>query len=98
MSIELIKKILGDDDLSEFLKFERVEIKISKSPDLHAFILLSELVSLDDDIVGAAEHDQIWLNVDCEKLAAVVTEAQLIELSRCGIRYDSESDSLCMFV
>lgn len=81
----------------EFLKFEHVKNKLHRRPDMHAFLLLDQLVPGDSDMVAGASHDEIWLEVDCEALAAVVTEEQLIDLHRCGIRYD-ETDSLCMFV
>lgn len=80
----------------EFLKFERVETKRSRRADLHGFILLDELVPGDRDILAGAEHDEVYLSIDVDDLAAVVTEAQVIELVRCGVRCDG--DGLCMFV
>ncbi len=50
------------------------------------------------DIISAATHDEIFLNVDMEKLAEVITLEQIIDLARCGIRYDGCNDGLCMFV
>lgn len=49
-------------------------------------------------MVSAAEHDEIYLDVSGEELCAVATEADLIYLHRCGVRYDSSTDSLAMFV
>ncbi len=49
-------------------------------------------------MVSAAEHDEILLDVDLEELAKVATEEQIVELIRCGVRYDSSTDSLAMFV
>jgi hypothetical protein len=95
MTIDLNAAFESDDD--EFLKFERVANKKSTRPDLHAFILLNELVPGETDIVSAAEHDEIFLSIDCEELAKVVTLEQVIELSRCGVRYHDEYDCLCMF-
>ena len=82
----------------EFLKFERIENKTSNRADLHAFNLLDKLVPGHLDIVAAAEHDQIWLEVSPKELSKVATEEQIIELIRCGVFYDSENDSLSMFV
>lgn len=87
---------LFDDDGDEYLKFERVENKRSSRPDIHAFILLNELVPGTRDMIAAAEHDEIYLDVDPETLAEVATEEQIIELIRCGVRYSD--DSLRMFV
>lgn len=81
----------------EFLEFERVVFPKSKRPDLHAFLLLDTIVPGDMDIVAAAEHDEIWLDIELEDLAvAGVTEEQIIELLRCGVRVDD--NGLCMYV
>jgi hypothetical protein len=93
---EMAEFFENDDD--EFLKFDRVTNKRSRRADLHAFILLDELLPGKSGIVGAAEHDEIFLDINPEELAAKVTQEQLVELSRCGVRYDSGSDSLAMFV
>jgi hypothetical protein len=82
----------------EFLKFDRVENKLSLRPDLHAFLLLDKLISGKGDMVSNAEHDEIYLDVDVEKLLEVATEAELIDLHRCGVLVFSEYDSLGMFV
>lgn len=82
----------------EFLHFERVENKTSTRSDLHAFALLDRLVPGHGDMVCAAEHDEIYLAVEPEQLAQVATEDQIIELIRCGVRYDAATNSLAMFV
>ncbi len=91
--IELFKK---HDD--EYIRFERVENKLSTRPDLHAFITLDKIFPSEHDMVSCAEHDEIWISVTPEQLAEKATEELIIELSRCGIRYDSSADSLAMFV
>ena len=78
----------------EYLKFELIKNKKSNRPDLHAFLLLDELFPKNRDMICAASHDQIWLDVDGED-AEKLTEEQIIELVRCGVGYDE--DSLCMF-
>lgn len=81
---------------TEFLEFDRVQVKTSQRADLHAFNLLDRLLPGKGDMVTAAEHDEIWLAVDPEDLAKVATEEQIIELIRCGVRYDD--NGLAMFV
>jgi hypothetical protein len=49
-------------------------------------------------MVSAAEHDEIWLNIDLANLAEKATEQQIIDLIRCGIRLDTRREGLCMFV
>ena len=79
----------------EFLNFARVENKRSKRADLHAFMLLDELFPDDGDMVAAAEYDIIYLAPDPEELAKRATEAQVIELIRCGMVI--ADDSLAMY-
>ena len=82
----------------EYIKFERIENPLHPRPDICAFLMLHELVPSKGDMVSAAEHDEIYLDVDCEKLAKVATETQLRDLHRCGVRYDASSECLAMFV
>ena len=74
------------DDGDEFLKFDRVENPLSTRPDLCAFLLLDKLLPLSNrDMISDASHDQIYLEVDCEELAKVATEEDIITLIRCGV-------------
>ena len=41
---------------------------------------------------------EIWLEIDVKVFAERVTDGQLETLVRCGVRYDDDVDSLCMFV
>lgn len=84
-------------DIIPDLEFKLVQNKRSMRPDLHAFLLLSELFPGNDDIVDAAQHGEIWLSISIEQIESL-TDGQIIELDRCGVRYDSDNDSLCMFV
>jgi hypothetical protein len=85
----------------EFLKFGLVENRRSSRRDLHAFLLLDELLPLrgefDGDIVSGAGHDQIWLDIDVTRLAEVITEDQIIELLRSGVMFDDHDDGLSMY-
>lgn len=80
-----------------FLKFDLAGRAGTTRPDLAAFILLDQLCPASGNIVSGASHDEIYLNIDVEELAKVITEDQVIELRRCGVRYDDQHDSLCMF-
>ena len=88
----------------EFLEFDQIppERRLgTERADLHAFLMLDRLVPVKDgkrrDIIGDSQHDEIWMSIEPEDLAEVVTEEQLLDLHRCGIRYDSNNDSICMF-
>lgn len=94
------------DELSEFLEshndeyaeFDRVTNKLSNRPDLHAFLLLDKLCPGNTDMVSAASHDEICLCVDPDQLCKYASDEEIIDLHRCGVRYDQSTDSLCMFV
>lgn len=81
----------------DFLDFDKVENQRSTRRDIHAFLLLNELQPGKRPIVSASEHDEFFLDVDCANLADVVTDDQIRELVRCGVRCDGSYDSLCMF-
>ena len=80
----------------DFLKFNRVVDKLHTRPDICAFLLVDKLCPGEDDMVSHAQHDEIFLTVDPDALALVATEADILTLVRCGVRYSE--DSLCMFV
>ena len=81
----------------DFLKFEDFKNPYCKRPDLCAFLLLDKLVPGESDIVSAAEHDEIYLDVDMKALAKAATEEDIQGLVRCGVRYSDEYDCLVMF-
>lgn len=85
-------------EADEFLEFDRIENPRHPRPDICAFLMLHELLGGEGDIIGSASHDEIWLDVDVKKLAAKAAPEFIRDLSRCGVRYDPETDSLCMFV
>ena len=81
----------------EYLEFERIASPRSRRPDLHAFLLLDELQPGRRDLIEAAEHDVFYLNIDVDTLEAVITDEQILELVRCGVRMDTEYHCLAMF-
>lgn len=93
---ELIELFEAND--GEFLQFERIDNPLHKRPDLCAFLRLDELVPGNRDMVSAAEHDEIYLEIDLDKLADVATADDVIYLQRCGIRLDDYNGGLAMFV
>ena len=96
MTTDQLRDLFEKHD-EEFLKFNLAGRTGTNRPDLAAFILLDQLCPATIDIVGCAEHDEIYLNIEVEELAKVITEEQVIELIRCGVMYDDQHDSLCMF-
>ncbi len=87
----------------EYLEFERIENPRHPAPDICAFLMLHDLAPVRNgvgsqilDIVAAAEHDEIFLATDIEKLAEVATPGIIRDLARCGVRLGD--CGLCMFV
>ena len=83
-----------------FLKQPRVDDpRPSKRLDLCAFLRLEKMFpERTRDMVCAAAHDEIWLDVDVDELAAVATEEDVEYLVRCGVRLDADAPGLAMFV
>lgn len=81
--------------------FEKFQWQCNTRPsrsDLAAFLLLKVLDPGCTPIIAGAERDEICLSTDCDKLAEVATEEDIQLLVQCGVRYDSDTDSLAMFV
>lgn len=69
-----------------FLKDGDIGTSLTKRRDLAAFLLLDSLVPGTGDIVGSAEHDELYLDVTLAELAqAGISEAQVQILLRCGV-------------
>ena len=51
----------------EYLKFDRITNKLAEQKDLCALIYISKLFSDNKYIIGGADHDIIFLNVNKQK-------------------------------
>lgn len=101
---ELRDKFSEAYDASPTFAFKDLPNKRSQRQDLHAFLLLDEILPPEihhmgygHDMVSRSEHDEIWLRVDVEKLAEVITDDQIRELVACGVYPCGDTDSLHMF-
>ncbi len=83
----------------EYLKFDRVENKLSQRPDVHAFIMLDQMFpeTKPRDLISGANHDEFYLRIDADDLFEKATKEQLIDLHRCGLLYNAEEDYLYFF-
>ena len=88
-----------DDNKDEFLKDCRIDParRLHPRPDLDAFLRLHSLVPEIKDMIAGAWHDEFCLSVDCEALAQSATADDVVDLIRCGVRYDRLHESLVMF-
>lgn len=91
-------KSLFEKHADEFLNFERVRFKHHPRPDVCAFLMLHDISPHERDMVRSAGHEEIWLDADVEAVAARADEDQIVDLIRCGVRYDQVVNLFCMFV
>ena len=99
MTFDQMEQYFDDQANKPYTSFEETTfVKRSKRPDIHAFLLLDELLPDDTNIICSAEHDQVWLSTDEDKLAAVITQEQIAELTACGVWLDKTVSGLTMYV
>jgi hypothetical protein len=84
----------------EFLRHKNIENPMHRQADLCAFLMLDKIAPLnnDRDIIISSQYDEITLAFDPKKVALYATEQEIIDLIRCGLRYDSDEDCFVMFV
>jgi hypothetical protein len=92
-----LEKVFSENE-DKFLEFDECTEKPSGRADICAFIILDRLIPGTCDMVCSAEHDEIWLVTDPDEIAEVATEADVINLIRCGVRYDGDTGSFAMYV
>ena len=81
----------------DFLKFDRVEIKISQRRDVHVFMVLDGLFYGDEPLINWGGHDEIGFSITDEQVESL-SNAQVLELVRCGVTYNCDSGGLGMWV
>lgn len=100
MTLEELQALF-DKHGDEFLNFNLVEQPRHRRRDVAAFILLDELSPPNEGkhspMVSWATHDEITLDAAPNEVAANATEAQVVELIRCGVRYSADNDCFEMF-
>jgi len=82
----------------EYLKFQRIQNPMHRRPDLCAFLMLDVLFPTEADMVAAAEHDELYLEVPGEAFRSVASDELIRDLVRCGVRYAEDHDCLVMWV
>jgi len=85
-----------EDVNDEHGDFDSIKKKRSIRPDLHAFLLLDELFPGDSDLISSSEHDEFYLDISYESIEKL-TDDQILELTRCGVMYNDDSECLSMF-
>jgi hypothetical protein len=92
---EMVALFTAESD--EYFSFSRIVAPRHRRPDICAFLMLDDLLPGDSDIIAYARHDEFFLSINPEALAAVATPEFILDLRRCGVRYDVETESLAMF-
>jgi hypothetical protein len=99
MDVSKMKGLFSEFSESDYLNFDKVEFKISKKKDVHAFVLLDRIFPDDAfSMIENTEYDQINLYLDLEKLSKVIMPEQILELVRCGVSCYESDDFLSMNV
>lgn len=102
MTIEDLADLFSRHE-DEYLQFDKIRRPRHRRPDVCAFLMLDACQprrpARPGDIISAAEHDKIYLDVDVEVLVASEPSSAFIrDLSRCGVCFDADEESLYLFV
>lgn len=83
----------------DFLDFDSLIERLSSRPDLNAFTLLDKLIPSKNNqaIISASRYQEYYLSIDVKELEKVITEKEVQALVRCGVRYDTTYNALCLF-
>jgi len=82
----------------EFLNY-RVDPSLEKiRKDFTIFKMLNDKFPSHKDLISGSGHEEIFLDVDPKELLSVFTEEEIVKMIRCGLRFSSEYDCLCMYV
>lgn len=107
MTLDHLKELFAREDTYIDEENLNPRYRITTYSDLDAFLLLDKLVPSvpishmpghRHDLVTCAEHDEIWLNIDLERLAAAASDDDITALQQLGVRLDNSTDSLALFV
>lgn len=80
--------------VDDFLKFKEIAHPMHRCPDICALLIIDAIDPGKTFLIRSADHEQIWLDGDIED----ATDEQIRDLRRCGVFYDTEVESLSMFV
>lgn len=90
-------ELMDAEDFKDFGDFDKVTKKRSPYRDLHALMLLAELLPGTGKVLEGSGHETVYLNIDVQKLAPLLTPEIVYELKHCGVLYDEDTASLMLF-
>lgn len=91
-------ELMDNEDFKDFGDFSKVSKKRSPYRDLHALMLLSELLPGTGKVLGGSDHETVYLSFDVHELVPLLTPEIVYELKHCGVLYDEDNEALMMFV
>lgn len=94
-----IRKLFNEYINYEFYAFEKINNPLCAIRDVCGFLKLMQLFpNKKRDLIAAAEHDILYLDVSLEDLELNdnLTEEDILYLRRCNITLDSSADCLAM--
>ena len=81
----------------EFGEFGRVENKLDSRMDLHALVLLAKLFPSEKRIISEFGLSWFCIGVTPKQVESLTSE-QVLELVRCGVRYDDNNGDLIVYL
>jgi hypothetical protein len=76
-----------DEHYRDFLKDKELQFeRVFNRNDLEIFYRLDKLFPSEEDIVCAAEHDEIFLNITISDILTCCTKEEFLDLIRLGVR------------
>lgn len=93
-------KELFEKHSEEYLHHHVIENPMHRQADLCCFLMLDKIAPLNNDrnVIAYASHDEITLAFDPNTVAQNATEQEIIDLIRCGLRYEEDEECFMMFV
>ena len=85
------------ENSKEYLKFERIEEKLSQRPDIHALMLIDRLLPESGNIIDGIDEDELILDVNTARFFKAATPKDIIDLIRCGVSFDKDMETLSLF-
>ncbi|MCP4342085.1 MAG: hypothetical protein GY799_25185 [Desulfobulbaceae bacterium] len=96
---ERVRKLF-EKHKGEYRHFERVSLPLSNRPDMHALKCLDSLFPTEPGesvMIGEVCNEGIYFELTKEQIS-LLSEGQVINLTRCGVIYDEERKLLMMYV
>ena len=79
----------------DYLKFDQIEKPLHPSNDLAGLLKIASLLKDPTNFPMSADHDSLYLARPEDMVE--LTDDDILELTRCGISYDSSNDCLFKF-